>query len=97
VVVPFGFNCESMASNNEVLGQADRKDLCPGAEYSWTACCDDVCLRHISEKEGAGYFPRVRKGNRQCETRCRFGSDTTPGRNDQGDELGERGKSCANS
>jgi hypothetical protein len=54
-------------------------------------------IARIYEKEGAGYFPRVRKGNRQCETRCRFGSDTTPGRNDQGDELGERGKSCANS
>lgn len=94
VAVPFGFKCESMASNNEVFDRADRERICPGAEYNWTACGDDGCLHHLSEKEGSGYYPRVRKDNRQRRARYRVDSDTTPGRNDQGDELGEQGELC---
>jgi hypothetical protein len=28
---------------------------------SWTACYDDNCLTHLSEKEGSGWFPRKPK------------------------------------
>ena len=31
------------------------------AALSWTACYDDNCLTHISEKEGAGWYPKKRR------------------------------------
>ncbi|KAI9882039.1 MAG: hypothetical protein M1823_006224 [Watsoniomyces obsoletus] len=31
---------------------------------SWTACYDDSCLTHLSEKQGSNYFPRERRRRR---------------------------------
>jgi hypothetical protein len=28
---------------------------------SWIACCDDACQTHLSEKDGAGYWPKAPK------------------------------------
>ena len=42
------------------------------AEYGvllWTACYKDDCLTHLSEKDGAGYFPR---GKEQPEEKIYF-------------------------
>ena len=33
------------------------KAKCPGAEYSWTACHEDECWTHRSDKDGA-YYPQ---------------------------------------
>ncbi len=29
--------------------------------HSWTACYDDACCIHLSDKEGSGWFPRMPK------------------------------------
>lgn len=52
----------------ESVGDADWKRLtvavlghdggCPGAIFSWTACVDDLCPVHLSDKEGSGWFPQ---------------------------------------
>jgi hypothetical protein len=31
---------------------------------SWTACYDDACQTHLSEKDGAGYWSRLRSSER---------------------------------
>ena len=35
---------------------------------SWTACYDDECYTHISNKQGSGWFP-IRKSRSVCFTR----------------------------
>jgi hypothetical protein len=34
------------------------------ASMSWTACYDDACQTHLSEKDGVGYWPRLRSSEK---------------------------------
>ena len=36
---------------------------------SWTACYDDGCLVHVSEKDGASWYPRKPKKNKSSKQR----------------------------
>jgi hypothetical protein len=35
------------------------------AALSWTACYDDACITHMSDKLGSGWYPQRKRGNRQ--------------------------------
>lgn len=40
---------------------------CPGATFSWTACVDDDCPVHLSDKQEAVWFPRSTVGRDDSE------------------------------
>jgi len=42
---------------------------CLGPTLSWTCCTDDLCLVHVSEKEGSGWYPQPqsREGQRWAD------------------------------
>jgi hypothetical protein len=42
--------------------QKPEKKRAAHAAMSWTACTDDACQTHLSEKDGAGHWPQPRRG-----------------------------------
>lgn len=54
---------EATPSNKPLPVQAMDSDQ--HKRLSWTACYDDNCVLHYSEKEGSGWFPKKPRGKRQ--------------------------------
>jgi hypothetical protein len=51
---------------DEPDGERQQQQIAKHASLSWTACYDDSCHIHYSDKMGSGWFPqRPRKGNRK--------------------------------
>ena len=45
--------------------EASEKVQTDHASLSWTACYDDSCWVHLSDKEGSGWFPKLRHPKRE--------------------------------
>jgi len=48
------------------------------ASMSWTACCDDYCNTHVSEKEGSGWWPKKPRAVQLRATNTPFRGQNQP-------------------
>jgi hypothetical protein len=59
------------ATKDEHGHRKPEKKKAAHAAMSWTACTDDACQTHLSEKDGAGHWPQPRQG--RPRTKVAFG------------------------
>src|SRR5947209_1867604 len=56
-------------SHTRIIGRTGKPiTMYHHANKSWTSCYDDNCLIHLTEKEGAGYFPKREKNSQYPRT-----------------------------